>query len=402
MAFFKPLAILMLAMMLANCSSGHSDTHQPKESQWVTLEENYPGFCHIDGKVFDKFKGYVASGYAMVDAGIGKGVQWKVDAGDSNSYTLEWRYSAAEDLKATVSANGRRNTTLTFPATGGWDQWKTVYVNLKLDKGLNDIVLTAATDKGFPYVDSLTVTGKAIAAVNCDGTPVPPYNPNPRCVAGSTFTDEVVDCGGARVGLSCGRGEDQPPVITLENATVKNLRIAADGGSDGIWCTKGDCTLENVIWEDVCEDAATQKSTSGSTMTIIGGWTWNNGGGKIIQHNAKETTVIVTGGFTMKGQNAKLLRACGNCVDNGGPKRLILDNVRIEGKLLEEIVGPNVNYGDVATVRNLFIKDYKPGEQEVCAEWLGYEKSEKISSKRLGEAWNTPACDISPSDITSF
>ena len=393
-----PLVMLTVSIVVG-CST--PETSSPaSEPHRVTLQENYAGFCHLDGVVTNDIKGYEASGYAHVESAEGSAVGWKVSVAEAGVYQLIWRYTGEASVRGRVDS-GNSTAVIEFAGTGNTGHWQNVTIALPLKTGVNNIRLSTLSAP-LPLIDSLSLTGETVAAVNCDGTPVAAYQPNPRCVAGATFTDEVVDCGGARIGLACKGGESQPAVLTLENATVKNVRLKADGGSDGIWCTKGDCTLENVIWEDICEDAATQKSTPGSTLTIIGGWAWNNGGGKIFQHNAPDTTVVVTGGFTAKGRSAKLLRACGNCVGNGGNKKLILDNVRVDGVLSEEVVAPNKNYGDVATVRNLYIKDYDPEKQDVCAEWIGYDKSEKKPSERLGEAWNTEHCQVRREDVQAY
>ncbi|MEI8631160.1 pectate lyase [Vibrio sp. PP-XX7] len=123
-----------------------------------------------------------------------------------------------------------------------------------------------------------------------------------RCVAGATFKNETVDCGGATIGLKCdGDSESQPAVLTLENAKVKNVRISKSGGSDGIHCKSGNCTIENAVWEDICEDAATLTKTAKS-LTIIGGTAYNSTSGpggkpdKVFQHNAKNgTTTVISG-----------------------------------------------------------------------------------------------------------
>ena len=58
-----------------------------------------------------------------------------------------------------------------------------------------------------------------------------------------------------------GQSESQDPIFELANgATLKNVIIGTPA-ADGIHC-KGTCTLENVWWEDVGEDAATLKGTS--------------------------------------------------------------------------------------------------------------------------------------------
>ncbi|MDG9668980.1 pectate lyase [Hahella sp. CR1] len=228
-----------------------------------------------------------------------------------------------------------------------------------------------------------------------------------ECFAGATIKNKSVDCGGKTIGLSCNSDDEhQPPVLTLINASVKNLRIAADGGSDGIHCDSGNCTLENVVWEDICEDAATH-SAEGGTMTIIGGWAYNRNGGpggkpdKIFQHNSKNSTTIITGGFTIKGDNGKLWRSCGDCKNNGGPRHLIVDNVIVEGSLSSGLAGVNSNYKDTATIRNLKVKNYKSGKPKICVEYKGVNKGDGKSEKK-GEAWNTASCKVDHSDVSSY
>lgn len=52
----------------------------------------------------------------------------------------------------------------------------------------------------------------------------------------------------------------------------------------------GPCTLNNVWWKDVCEDALTLKQTSGTTY-INGGGAFN-AADKVIQHNGGGSVVV--------------------------------------------------------------------------------------------------------------
>lgn len=232
-----------------------------------------------------------------------------------------------------------------------------------------------------------------------------------ECVAGATIENKTVDCGGKTIGLSCpvGDAEGQPPVLTLKNATVKNLRLAKNGGADGIHCVSGNCGIENVVWEDICEDAASLIS-SGKKLTVSGGSAYNSDastspGGKpdkIFQHNALNSTFEIINGFTAKGVNGKLWRSCGNCSGNGGPRYVVINNVNIEGKI-GGIAGVNSNYGDKATIRGLKIQGYKAGSPKVCENFKGIDK--KVTSgdaPKLGEFWNTTYCDVSKSDVTAL
>ncbi len=226
-----------------------------------------------------------------------------------------------------------------------------------------------------------------------------------ECYAGASLSNRFVDCGGKTIGLSCsGDSESQPAVLSLNNASIRNVKLAANGGSDGIHCNGGNCTLADVVWNDICEDAATNKS-EGGTMTIVGGSAYNSTGGyggtpdKIFQHNSKNSTTIISGGFMATGTHGKLWRSCGNCTNNGGPRNVLIYDVNINADI-GSIVGVNRNYGDVATIRNLRIKNYSQGSPHVCDEYQGVQKGS--SSTKYGEYWNTANCDVSTSDVSVY
>jgi hypothetical protein len=99
------------------------------------------------------------------------------------------------------------------------------------------------------------------------------------------------DGGGERIiaqGMGDGsQDEHQDPIFRLENATVRNVRIAAPG-CDGIHCY-GDCRVENVTWEDVGEDALTIK---GSGNTTVSGGSARDASDKVFQLNASCTFTV--------------------------------------------------------------------------------------------------------------
>ncbi len=224
-----------------------------------------------------------------------------------------------------------------------------------------------------------------------------------ECYAGATLSNRFVDCGGKTIGLSCdGDSESQSAVLTLQNSSIRNVRIAANGGADGIHCNSGNCTLADVVWEDICEDAATNKS-EGGTMTIVGGEAFNSEGGyggspdKIFQHNSKNSTTIVTGWFLALGENGKLWRSCGNCTNNGGPRNLLVYDVNLNGSI-DSVAGANSNYGDRVTIRNLHVDS--SNSPKICEEYTGVQKGS--SSTKIGERWGTATCDVSQSDIVWY
>ncbi|MBN3193125.1 pectate lyase PelI [Pectobacterium versatile] len=276
------------------------------------------------------------------------------------------------------------------------------------DRTFTDLTANPQSDYWY-WVD--TVSGnKSVLKSNAASTAPAPLRAaplkaaSPECKAGAVIKDKTVDCGGITLGLSCsGDSDKQPPVITLENATIKNLRISEKGGSDGIHCKSGDCRIENVIWEDICEDAATNL---GKTMTIVGGVAHNttNGPGgkpdKVLQQNSKNSHTIVQGNFTLTGQHGKLWRSCGDCTNNGGPRNLTIISATVNGTI-DSIAGVNRNFGDVAEIRDLRIKGYKAGKPKICEEFTGVEKGKGTPTKH-DEQWDTKNCKVSRSNVKAL
>ncbi|GAB7358740.1 hypothetical protein MBLNU230_g3969t1 [Neophaeotheca triangularis] len=135
-------------------------------------------------------------------------------------------------------------------------------------------------------------------------------------------------------------------VFYLQNgATLRNVIIGADQ-AEGVHCT-GPCTLENVWFENVCEDAISVKNDNpGDETWIIGGGAYN-ADDKVVQHNGCGTVNIIN--FYVEDYG-KLYRSCGNCGTQC--KR----NVYIEGVTARnggELAGINANFGDTATLRNV-------------------------------------------------
>lgn len=131
--------------------------------------------------------------------------------------------------------------------------------------------------------------------------------------------------------------------ILEDGATLQNV-IIGPGQAEGVHC-KGTCTLINVWWEDVCEDAITLKQESG-TSYIKGGGAFH-ASDKIVQFNGRGTVEISD--FYAEDYG-KLVRSCGNCKGNGGPRNVVIDGaVAVDGGVL---CGINTNYGDTCTISN--------------------------------------------------
>jgi hypothetical protein len=148
-----------------------------------------------------------------------------------------------------------------------------------------------------------------------------------------------------------GQEEGQDPLFNLANgATLRNVIIGAPA-ADGIHC-EGSCTLENVWWEDVGEDAATFEGESAQTNVSIDCGGARSAADKVLQHNGGGTVRVSR--FYVENFG-KLYRSCGNC-DDQFARHVVFDNVLATAPG-GTLAGINQNFDDTATFSNVFLKD---------------------------------------------
>ncbi|KAF2444967.1 polysaccharide lyase family 3 protein, partial [Karstenula rhodostoma CBS 690.94] len=178
-------------------------------------------------------------------------------------------------------------------------------------------------------------------------------------------------------GQACDSDEDtgsNNAVFILEDgASISNVIIGADS-LEGVHC-KGSCTLTNVWFRDVCEDAISILGTGDAT--IVGGGA-QEAKDKVVQHNGIGTVTIKD--FTIVNAG-KLYRSCGDCTDNEAksPRKVIVENVRAYG-VTSDLIGINSNFGDSASITGSC-----GTTKAVCREYKGVNKgdgkSEKLDTK---------------------
>ena len=136
--------------------------------------------------------------------------------------------------------------------------------------------------------------------------------------------------------------------LLYKGATLKNVVLGAKS-IEHVHCEEDGCTVENVYWEDVCEDALTfENGSSTSAKYYVKGGAAQNGSDKIIQFNSAGT-VYVSNFYC--ANSGKLIRACGNCKKGYQGKRTInLTNVEVYK--VSTLAGYNSNYGDTVTLKN--------------------------------------------------
>ncbi|KAH6975209.1 pectate lyase F [Ilyonectria sp. MPI-CAGE-AT-0026] len=163
--------------------------------------------------------------------------------------------------------------------------------------------------------------------------------------AGETYDGKYVRFDRGSGACKPGEGGQADAVFVVRaGGTLKNA-IIGKNQKEGVHCD-GACTLQNVWFEDVCEDAISIKNDkAGSVTNIIGGGAFH-GEDKIVQHNGCGQVNIKN--FYVEDYG-KLYRSCGNC------KTQCKRSVHVEGVTAKnggELIGINSNLGDKATYSN--------------------------------------------------
>ncbi|MER5991189.1 pectate lyase [Streptomyces viridosporus] len=186
--------------------------------------------------------------------------------------------------------------------------------------------------------------------------------------------------------------EGQDPIFELaDGATLKNVVIGTPA-ADGVHC-KGSCTLQNVWWLDVGEDAASFKGKSSSVQYKVIGGGAKKADDKVLQFNGAGTLTV--SGFQVE-DFGKLVRSCGNCRTQYKRTIVLKDiDVTAPGK---SIVGINTNYGDTATLSGIRVHGDGKKKIKTCTRFQGNNSGKE--PKDLGSGPDGTYCKFSDSDIT--
>ncbi|KAI0785117.1 putative pectate lyase [Abortiporus biennis] len=183
-------------------------------------------------------------------------------------------------------------------------------------------------------------------------------------------------------------GEDDAVFILESGASISNVIVGKDQ-AEGIHC-RGPCTVTNVWWEDVCEDAITIKQTgAGDVSTITGGGAFH-AEDKIVQHNGAGTVHISN---FYANDFGKLYRACGNCATHY-ERHVVMDNIcLVDGS---QGAGINTNWGDTGTFTNIKTSG-KPNAEKVCCTYTGVNKGSEPPEIGCGDGYS--ACIYNEDDV---
>jgi hypothetical protein len=186
--------------------------------------------------------------------------------------------------------------------------------------------------------------------------------------------------------------EGQDPLFTLADGAVLKNVVLGTPAADGVHCL-GSCTLQNVWWENVGEDAASFKGKSASAAYLVSGGGAKGADDKVFQHNGAGTLTIRDFQVSDFG---KLYRSCGNC-STQYKRAVVVSNVKVTapGKVL---AGINTNYGDTATFSNITIVGDSSKKIKVCERFRGNSSGAEPTS--LGSGPDGTYCRYSASDVT--
>jgi hypothetical protein len=124
-------------------------------------------------------------------------------------------------------------------------------------------------------------------------------------------------------GIGGGPGEGGQPVFEVrDGGVVKNVTISQT--TEGIHCL-GSCTLENIHWVSVGDDAATAYGGSGTTMTVRNS-SVDKAEDKAFQHDGGGTVVLKG---IKAGTVGHLYASCGSC-GSSTPRSVVASQITVD------------------------------------------------------------------------
>lgn len=289
------------------CLVGSSDSDNFDRK--ITMHHNRIENCYSRLPLFRFGTGHIYNNYyyGIADTGINSrmGAKLKIE----NNYfenskdpigfwysdvTGYWDVSGNKFVNCTGSQPTTSTCNVNMPYTYSLDSVDNVKSIVVQKAGVGKID-TSSSNTPNPHIPTPTKTA----------TPTPPKTAVPTSNSGQTITitktivvaaGTTYDGNGAKIiaqGMGSGdQDESQQPIFKLEKgANLKNVRIGAPG-CDGVHCY-GNNIVENVVWEDVGEDALTVKGEG--SVTVKGGAAYK-ADDKVFQLNQPCTFTV--SGFT--------------------------------------------------------------------------------------------------------
>ncbi|GIE94427.1 pectate lyase [Paractinoplanes rishiriensis] len=181
-----------------------------------------------------------------------------------------------------------------------------------------------------------------------------------------------------------GQDEGQDALFELaDGATLENVTLGAPA-ADGVHC-QGSCTLRNVNWQDVGEDAATFRGTN-ATVLIDGG-SAASGTDKVFQDNRGAGGSVTIRNFAVS-DFGKLYRSCGNCSTQAA-RTATLENITATGPG-DVLAGVNANLGDRITITGVTLSGDGAEDIGICDIFEGNDTGDEPT--KIGDEPDGVAC----------
>jgi hypothetical protein len=340
-----------------------------------TRYEAENGTCQ--GTIDSNHAGFSGSGFCNGTNASGAYLQVTVNASAAGTATLGVRFANGTTTARATSliVNGATVSSPSFEGTGAWTTWVTKTLTVTVNSGSNTIRLNPTSSGGLANIDYVDFE---VGGTTPPPPPPPGQWPTPTGQVNVNGTIAVPASGldgGLRRYCCIGDGgqeEDQDPMFELApGATLANVIIGAPAG-DGVHCS-GPCTLRNVWWEDVGEDAATFRG-SGDPQFLVDGGGARAASDKVFQHNGPGTVTIQNFQATNFGT---FYRSCGNC-STQQQRDVVIRNVTLT-RPGSRIAGVNSNYGDTARFSGITIVNDPNRAMIVCQKYIGNNTGDEPS-----------------------
>lgn len=351
--------------------------------------------CAVTYRVTNQWQGGFGADVAVQNLGdplTSWAVRWSYTAGQgvTQAWNATVTQSGSQVTATNVSYNGALGTgaSTSFGFNGSWTGSNPVPSSFTV----NGVTCTGGVAPTTPGTNPTTAPPTTRPPTTPPPTGNPPSTTFPTPTGNSPVNNGTIEVTGTFDGgmrrYCCigdgGQGESQDPVFEIApGGTLQNVILGAPAG-DGVHC-EGNCTLRNVWWEDVGEDAATFRG--GSNYYVIGGGA-RSASDKVFQHNGSGTVHIT--GFYAENVG-KLYRACGNC-STSYQRHVVMDNVAVRSA--KAVAGINTNWGDTARFTRITVY----GSAVICEKYRGVSSGNE--PEKIGEGADGVNCFYNPSDIT--
>ena len=125
--------------------------------------------CEVLGVLSEnKNEGFSGEGYVNVDNAIGTYASWVLNSDANQTATISFRYAngGTTSRDGVLTINGTDAGNVVLAPTGAWTTWEISSVNVDLNQGANELLLTATTADGLANIDLISFS-TGVSDANC-------------------------------------------------------------------------------------------------------------------------------------------------------------------------------------------------------------------------------------------